>query len=231
MSTENWPEELQPVLRWLRTVPGDEKHDSSALSTLPVLWVLYDRILRFDPTQPRNDDRDRFILSKGHGPLAFYTILALKGFFPLELLPTFTRWESPLGGHPDRLQVPGVEASTGSLGHGFPMAVGQALALRARGIDRRVFVLVGDGECNEGSIWEAALLAGHFGLSGLTGIQVDNHSSTLQPGDWARKFSAFGWAVRTVPTLDLDAIENALRIRDPSRPSLVVVDVPEEQES
>src|SRR5215472_1493911 len=138
---------------------GDEKHDKSAHSTLDVLWVLYDRVLRYDPKQPRSEQRDRFVLSKGHGPLALYAILADKGFFPAVALGTFLRYDSILGGHPDRNKVPGVEASTGSLGHGLPMAVGMALALRAKRSDRRVFALIGDGECNEGTIWEAAMVA------------------------------------------------------------------------
>src|SRR6266496_1826401 len=97
---------------------GDEKHDGSAHSTLDVLWVLYDRILRYDPRNPRDEARDRFLLSKGHGPIAFYAILADKGFFPPSALALFARWDGFLGGHPDRNQVPGVEVSTGSLGHG-----------------------------------------------------------------------------------------------------------------
>src|SRR5688572_7412493 len=107
-------------------------------------------------------------------------------------------WASRLGGHPDRNQVAGVEASTGSLGHGFPMAIGVALALRAAHRDRRVFVLIGDGEANEGSVWESALLAGSLALSNLTCIVVDNHSSTRPLGDIAAKFAAFGWAAVAV---------------------------------
>src|SRR3989304_4926154 len=122
---------------------GDEKHDPSAHSTLDILWVLYDRILRYDPRDPRSEDRDRFLMSKGHGPLALFAILADKGFFPAEEMARFETWEGILGGHPDRHRVPGIEVSTGSLGHGFPMAVGVALALRAKGSDRRVFVPIG----------------------------------------------------------------------------------------
>src|SRR5436305_5768120 len=136
---------------------GDEKHDSSAHSTLDILWVLYDRILHYDPKNPKSEDRDRFILSKGHGPVAFYAILADKGFFPTSELKTFMSWDSILGSHPDRNLVPGAEASTGSLGHGFPMAVGTALASRIKKSSRRAFALIGDGEGNERSIWEAAL--------------------------------------------------------------------------
>ncbi|HEV2656658.1 MAG TPA: thiamine pyrophosphate-dependent enzyme, partial [Ktedonobacteraceae bacterium] len=141
--------ELASIKQLMALATGDEKHDTSAHSTLDVLWVLYDRVLHYDPTNPRSEERDRFVLSKGHGPLAYYAILAAQGFFPPSALKNFETWEGFLGGHPDRNQVPGVEASTGSLGHGLPMAIGMALALRAKKSERRVFVLVGDGECNE----------------------------------------------------------------------------------
>src|SRR5438445_5533258 len=118
----------------LTLLTGDEKHDSSSLSTLDVLWVLYDRVLRED---------DRFLLSKGHGPTAYYAVLAAKGFIPVEELAGFGTFDSPLGRHPDRLLAPGVEISSGSLGHGLPIAVGSALALDARGLDGpRVVCLV-----------------------------------------------------------------------------------------
>jgi len=203
---------------------GDEKHDPSAHSILDIVWVLYDRILQFDPLAPRSEDRDRFILSKGHGPTALYAVLATKGFFPADELRRFMTWEGILGGHPDRAQVPGIEASTGSLGHGFPMAVGVALALQAKGSDRRVFVLIGDGESNEGSIWEAVLLAGSLELPRLTCIFVNNHSSTRPMGDVAAKFTAFGWVARTVDGRDQDALEVALRQTDARRPSVVVAE-------
>src|SRR5689334_20094504 len=134
---------------------GDEKHDESSYSTLEAIDVLYD-VMHFDPKHPKWEGRDRFILSKGHGPLAFYAVLIEHGFFAAEEMERFLRWDGILGGHPDRNRVSGVEASTGSLGHGLPMAVGVAYALRAKGIDdRRVFVLTGDAELNEGSNWEA----------------------------------------------------------------------------
>src|SRR5436309_703224 len=129
---------------------GDEKHDWSSLSTLDVLWVLYDRVLGED---------DRFLLSKGHGPTAFYAVLAAKGILPLEHLDGFGSFDSPLGHHPDRRLVPGAELGSGSLGHGLPIAVGRALA------GRRTFVLVGDGELDEGSNWEAVQYAGRVGHS------------------------------------------------------------------
>jgi transketolase len=204
---------------------GDEKHDPSAHSTLEVLWVLYDRILHYDPANPQSPDRDRFILSKGHGPLALYAILAQKGFFAKSELERFIQWDGILGGHPDRNRVPGIEASTGSLGHGFPMAIGVALALQARQIDRRVYVLIGDGEANEGAVWEAALLAGDLGLSNLTAILIDNRSSSRDLGDIPAKFETFGWQAERVDGQDGEAIEAVLSSPAPDRPSLVVAEV------
>ncbi len=204
---------------------GDEKHDKSAHSTLDVLWVLYESILRYDPKNPRSEERDRFVLSKGHGPEAFYATLVDKGFFPASALKTFMGWESMLGSHPDRNQVPGVEASTGSLGHGLSMAVGMAMALRLKKSDRRVFALIGDGECNEGNIWEAILLAGNRQLSNLTCIAINNHSSSLELGDLAGKFAAFGWAATTINGRDHEQIYEALSSTDSTRPTAVVAEI------
>ena len=217
--------DMQRLERLMTLATGDEKHGSSTISTLPVIWTLYDRVLRYDPQQPRSPDRDRFVLSKGHGPVGYYAVLADKGFFPADELRRFMAWDGILGAHPDRNQVPGVEVSTGSLGHGLPMAVGMALALRIKASDRHVFALVGDGECNEGSIWESALLAGHLGLGNLTCIVVNNHSSTPNLGDIAAKFAQFGWETTTIDGRDLDQIEAALRQRNPDRPTGVIADI------
>lgn len=213
------------IARLMNLTSGDKKHDPSAHSTMSVLWVLYDRILRYDAANPRWEERDRFIMSKGHGPLALYAVLAHKGFFPEEELTRFLQWDGILGGHPDRKRVPGVEVSTGSLGHGFPMAIGVALGLQAKRIDRRVYVLIGDGETNEGSIWEAVLLAGNLGLANLTTILIDNHSSSQNLGDIAAKFSTFGWHAATVNGRDEAAIENVLSSPATDRPSLLVAEV------
>ncbi len=216
---------IERIRSLMALATGDEKHDPSAHSTTDVLWVLYDRVLRFDPSDPSSEDRDRFLLSKGHGPLALYAILANEGFFPVDELRRFLSWEGILGGHPDRNRVPANEASTGSLGHGFPMAVGVALALRAKGSDRRVFVLIGDGEANEGSVWETALLAGDLGIANLTAILVDNKSSTRSMGDISAKFVAFGWSARTVDGRNHDAIHRALTSPHRDRPSILVAEV------
>jgi len=167
------------------------------------------------------------LMSKGHGPIALFAILADKGFFPVEELSRFETWQGILGGHPDRARVPGIEISTGSLGHGFPMAVGVALALKAKGNSRRVFVLIGDGESNEGSVWETALLAGSLELPRLTAILIDNGSSTRPLGNVAAKFAAFGWSARTVDGRDHDALYAGLTATDPARPTMVVAEIRE----
>jgi transketolase len=218
-------DDIARLKQLMDTTAGDEKHDSSATSTLHVIWTLYDRVLRFDPKHPRSPDRDRFVLSKGHGPIAYYSVLADKGFFPADELTRFMEWDGILGAHPDRNQVPGVEVSTGSLGHGLPKALGMALALRIEGSGCRVFALVGDGECNEGSIWESALLAGHLGLANLTTIVLNNSSSTPNLGDIGAKFAQFGWQTTTIDGRDMDAIEAALRAQAKNQPTLVVANV------
>jgi transketolase len=154
-----------------------------------------------------------------------YAILAQKGFFPASELERFLEWDGILGGHPDRNRVPGVETSTGSLGHGFSMAIGVALGLKSKGIDRRVYVLIGDGESNEGSVWEAVLLAGNLGLSNMTAILIDNRSSTRDMGDLAAKFETFGWAARIVDGRDEKVIENALLSPAADRPTVVIAEV------
>jgi len=216
--------DITRIKRLMSLATGDEKHGSSSLSTLDVIWVLYDRILRFDPKNPRWENRDRFVLSKGHGCVSYYAILADKGFFPTSTLKTFMQYDSILGAHPDRNQVPGVEASTGSLGHGLPMAAGMAIALRLKKSNRTVFALVGDGECNEGSIWEAALLAGNLQLSNLTCIAINNHSSSRELGDLAAKFEAFGWVATTINGHDHKQIFESLSSRDNTRPTAVVAE-------
>ena len=213
-----------PALLTLLT--GDEKHDRSALSTLDVLWVLYDRVLRVDPREPDDPARDRFLLSKGHGPAAYYAVLAAKGFVDVESLADFGGFESPLGYHPDRILVPGVEISSGSLGHGLPIAVGMTFALDARRqAGARVVCLVGDAELDEGSNWEAIQLAGRLGLGRLTAVVVDNRSATHRwPGGLGARFEAEGWSAAQVDGRDHDAIEGALASTG-ARPHLVVAEV------
>ena len=201
-----------------------EGHIASALSILDTLWVLYNRVLRFDPRQPESEDRDRFVLSKGHASLGLYAVLAGKGFFPAEELKTFASYQSIFGGHPDRNKVPGVEASTGSLGHGMPMAAGMAYALKVKKSNRKVFCLIGDGEANEGSVWETASLAAHHKLDNLCCVLDYNHSTdrALQMGDLAAKFASFGWAAEEVGGHDHDALYAALSKATVGQPHMVI---------
>lgn len=201
-----------------------EGHIPSAFSILDILWVLYDSVLRIDPRDPQNEERDRFILSKGHGCLGLYAVLACKGFFPFATLANFAKFDSPFGGHPACTKLPGIEASTGSLGHGFPIAVGCALGARIRGRRNRVFCLIGDGEANEGSVWEAAMLAAHHRLANLTCVVDYNHSTdrALALGDIGKKFSAFGWNVRDVDGHDHAALRQGLTVQDADCPICLV---------
>jgi transketolase len=202
---------------------GDEKHDHSAASTLDVLWVLYDQVLRISPDSVADDDRDRFLLSKGHAPKAFYAVLAAKGFIDPAELPGFGTFGSILGHHPDRNLITGVEISSGSLGHGLPIGVGVALGLRARGKTSRVFVLVGDGELDEGSNHEAIAFAGAVGLDRLAVIAVDNSSSTYGwSGGVETRFSREGWSAARVNGRDHQALAQALSAAHPGVPRLVV---------
>jgi transketolase len=195
---------------YLERIQGDEKHDWSAYSTFDVLTVLYDRVLR---------ENDRFLLSKGHGPQAYYAVLAALGLIPVEELDTFGEFDSRLGYHPDRVVLPAADISSGSLGHGLPIAVGMAL------VQRNVFVLVGDGELDEGSNWEAVQFAGRRRLSTLTAIVVDNASASHGwPGGIARRFDLEGWDAVTVDGRDRDALEEALT-RESLAPRCVVAEV------
>ena len=219
---------LDDVRALMERATGDEKHAESTTSTLDALWVVYDRVLHIDPADPDAEDRDRFILSKGHGPTSLYAILAAKGFFPATWLDVFLDHGGHLGSHPDRTQVPGIEASTGSLGHGLAMAVGVALGLRAKGLEhQRVVVLCGDAELNEGSNWEAILLGPDRRLGNLTLLVIDNHSSELSMSPWDARLGPFGWDVHLVDGHDHTELERALRIRHADRPTAVVADIPE----
>ncbi|MBC9724228.1 transketolase [Streptomyces sp. TRM68367] len=206
---------------------GDEKHGPAATSTLDVLWVLYDRVLRVGPERMDDPERDRFLLSKGHGPMAYYAVLAAKGFLPVDWLPHFGEYDSPLGHHPDRTLVPGAEIGSGSLGHGLPIAVGTALGLRAQGLhEPRVWVLIGDAELDEGSNHEAIAFAGPAGLDKLHTVVVDNSSAShARPGGIAARFEAAGWSVRTVDGRDHDALYAAFTAPHPGRPHVVVTRV------
>jgi transketolase len=193
-------------------------HIGADLSATDILAVLYGAVLRIDPEHPDDPERDRFIMSKGHAAGAFYTALAFAGFLPAEELETFMQPLSRLNGHPPRHTVPGVEASTGPLGHGLPIAVGASLASRLDRAPWRVYVLTGDGELQEGSNWEAAMAAAHFGLDRLV-LTIDRNrlqlaaptEETMGLEPLADKWRAFGWAVREVDGHDHRALLSAYR--------------------
>ena len=203
-----------------------EGHIPSALSILDILIVLYDRVLKFDPKKPFGPKRDRFVLSKGHGCLGLYAILADKGFFAKKHLRSFGQFTSILGGHPDSLKIPGVEVSTGSLGHGFPQAVGMAMGMKIAKNKARVYTLIGDGESNEGTAWESALLAGHYKLDNLVCIVDHNHSNdrAISMGDVASKFKAFGWTAVTIDGHSQKEIYRALKTPHPMKPLVIVAE-------
>jgi len=210
---------------------GGRGHIGSSMSLIEIMRVLYDDILRYRPTEPDWPDRDRMILSKGHGCLALYVVLADRGFIPVETLDTFCQRDSILGGHPEAGKIPGVEASTGALGHGLSVGVGMALAARMKKRNNRVFVCTGDGEINEGSIWEAAMCAGKHKLSNLAVIvdynKVQSAGPTREIQDLeplVDKWRAFNFAVIEVDGHNVAALRAALRRLPlaPDKPSALI---------
>lgn len=215
--------QLQDETRLIRrhiitmTTAAGSGHPSSSLSAVEILVALYfGGVLRHDPSRPAWPDRDRFILSKGHGCPVLYAILAERGYFPLEWLSTLRQIGSPLEGHPNMLRVPGLEASTGSLGQGLSIGLGHALAARLDGRDYHVYVLIGDGECDEGQVWEAAMGANKYKVDNLTAIMDYNHYQQtgyvpevmpLEP--LKEKWRAFGWHTIEVDGHDFGALFKA----------------------
>jgi transketolase len=206
-------------------------HPGGDLSAADVLAVLFGAVLHIDPAQPRWPDRDRFILSKGHCSAALYSALAETGFFPVAKLAEYMKPLSFLNGHPDRNKVPGVEANTGPLGHGLPIAVGAAKAAKMTGAAYRTFVLTGDGELQEGSNWEAAMAASHFHLDNLTVIvdrnrlqQGDETERTISLEPLAERWRSFGWAVREVDGHDTNDLIETFRALpfEEGRPNCVI---------
>ncbi|MEO6701270.1 MAG: transketolase [Jatrophihabitantaceae bacterium] len=219
--------EYSQLAELMTLMTGDEKHDFSATSTLDALWVLYRDVLHLDPNHPDDPGRDRFLLSKGHGPMAYYAVLAARGFLSPDQLKSFGQLDSPLGYHPDRVRAPGVEISSGSLGHGLGLAVGTALGLRLTGhTDARVVVLTGDAELEEGSNFEAIQFAGRAGLGRLMAIVIDNSSAALGwPGGIASRFELEGWTSVDVDGRDHQQLAAAYAAGHPGRPHLVVAHV------
>ncbi len=204
MDTESFAKSIR--LKALEmTSLGKSSHIGAILSMTDIVAVLYGKVLDIDPNDPNKPDRDRFILSKGHAGAGVYAALGLRGFFSEDVLKTHYQDGSILSGHVSHKGIPGVEFSTGSLGHGLPVATGMALAAKRKGKTHRVFTILGDGECDEGSIWEAALNACHHGLDNLTVIIDWNKiqsltwcEETLKLEPFADKWRSFGWEVREV---------------------------------
>jgi transketolase len=201
-------------------------HVGGPMSAADILVALYFDVMRIDPNRPDWEDRDRFILSKGHSALVQYTVLALRGYLPVEELATFDHLGTRLHGHPDMKLLPGIEMSTGSLGQGLSPGVGMALGAKIAGKDYRTYVMIGDGEAQEGQIWEAALVAERYGLDNLTVIldwndlQQNGFWPDEGPTGWPNrqrrptdrpheKFAAFGWAVKEIDGHDMEEILGA----------------------
>ena len=216
-------QKLQDIARELRLTVIDVMawsggaHVGGSLSIIDILTILYFKYLDVHPADPQWDERDRFVLSKGHAAAGLIPVLAKRGFFPEETLKTFNHFGSPFAMHPDSNKVIGCDASAGSLGHGLSMAVGMALGARQRKMPWKTVCLMGDGECCEGSIWEAAMSAPHFKLGNLIGIvdrnryMIDGETEDVMPLEpFADKWRAFGWEVVEVDGHDFDQLDEAL---------------------
>lgn len=208
-------------------------HPGGSLSIIDILAVLYAKFLRHDPKRPDWPDRDRVVLSKGHACPALYTVMAHAGYFPREQLLTLRKLGSPLQGHPDRLRLPGIEASTGSLGQGLSMAIGMALAGKLDKKDYKVYAILGDGELQEGQCWEAIMSAPKFALDNLIAIvdhnkgQIDGHVNEVMPIDPLKdKFESFRWEARLIDGHDLSQIEKALDSarKAKGKPQVIIAD-------
>jgi transketolase len=226
-------DQARNVRRLIMEMAGlaDKSHAVAALSEVDILVALYGSVMRHDPSNPQWPERDRFILSKGHGAEGLYATLAWAGYYDPSELQTYKRYGSKFAGHPNRLAVPGVEASTGALGHGLSLGVGMALAARFAARPYRVFVLMGDGELNEGQVWEAAMTAAHFRVDNLVGI-VDRNGlqndgacgSILGNEPLEDKWRSFGWECRTVDGHDVQALSKTMASVPfrPGKPSMVL---------
>mgnify|MGYP006078800095 FL=1 len=205
------------------SVIGKEGHVPSALSILDIIWVIYNKIININLLKRRSRKRDFFILSKGHGCLAQYVVLEKKGIISKKDLNTFCKYKSNFGGHPDSNKIEGIECSTGSLGHGFPFAAGVAYGNKLLNIKSKVITLVGDGECNEGSIWETCMIASHHKLNNLICIVDKNKSSdrALKIDDLKSKFKSFGWLAVNIDGHSQKEIFKALNIK--SRKPLAII--------
>ena len=192
-------------------------HPGGSLSIADALVYLYYEVMNVDPENPKKENRDRFVLSKGHTCPALYSVLAQKGFFPEKDIKTFRKIDSYLQGHPDMNKIPGIDMSTGSLGQGVSAAGGMALAAKIDNKDYRVYAILGDGELEEGQVWEQAMFAAHYKLDNLTvfidnnGLQIDgNVAEVMNPNPIDKKFEAFGWNVVHADAHDFNSLEKAV---------------------
>ncbi|HIX04698.1 MAG TPA: transketolase [Candidatus Fournierella pullicola] len=207
-------------------------HPGGSLSAADALTYLYFKEMKVDPADPKAEDRDRFVLSKGHAAPGLYSVLALRGYFPVEDLPTLRHTDSYLQGHPNMNTVPGVDMSTGSLGQGISAACGMALAAKYKKQPSRVYALLGDGELQEGEVWEAAMFAAHYKLDNLcvmadlNGLQIDGPvAEVMNPGPVDEKFKAFGFFVQVIDGHSFEALETAFAAAraEKGRPSAILL--------
>lgn len=192
---------------------GGEGHIPSSFSVIDIINTIYSNYLKFNPKKPNWKERDYFVLSKGHAGVALYVVLEKYGFISQKDLDEYGKFDAILGGHPDRTKIPGVEASTGSLGHGFPYSIGIALGMKIKNKPNKVYVLVGDGECHEGTIWESVLVAQNLKLNNLCCI-IDLNGSAAQilpHPDIAKQWDAFGWNVLQVDGHNESELDNAFK--------------------
>ena len=227
---ESKKEELRVIAQKIRlgalecVYSANSGHPGGSLSISDILAYLYFDKMNIDPKNPKNANRDRFVLSKGHTAPALYTALALKGYFSADLLKTFRKEGSILQGHPDMKNVPGVDISTGSLGLGISAACGMALSAKVSDESYRVYTVLGDGEIEEGQVWEASMFAAHYKLDNLTafidfnGLQIDGKvTEVMNPTPIDEKFKAFGWNVVVIDGHNFEEIEKAVEVAEATK--------------
>ncbi|MDD2371798.1 MAG: transketolase [Firmicutes bacterium] len=226
-------EKAKEIRREIIKMLGEAKsgHPGGSLSGADIIAALYYKEMKLDPSNPKWEDRDRFVMSKGHAAPLLYSVLALKGYFDIDILKTLRKTGSILQGHPDMNKVPGVEMSTGSLGQGFSTAVGMALSFKIYSKENRVYALLGDGECQEGIVWEAAMSAAHYNLDNLVaildnnGLQIDGKCSEVMClGSLQNKWKSFGFHVIEIDGHNIEqiikALDEARTIKD--KPTLIL---------
>lgn len=226
-------EKAKVIRRHIITMIGEAGggHPGGSLSSVEIATALYFQVMRINPNEPKDLERDRFILSKGHASALLYAVLAERGYFPVNQLATFRKPWGKLAGHPDMRKVPGVDMTTGSLGQGLSVAIGMALAAKYDKRDNRVYALLGDGEIQEGQVWEAAMAASHFKLDNMTafidnnGLQIDGCTAEIMGVEpLADKWKGFGWHVIAIDGHDigqiLAAVEEAKRVK--GKPTMVI---------